>query len=137
MRKKKRAHSSEKGMQDIIKRLLNLPVKEKKHELAEIEIKFGKEARFRVESELKLIEAEDGYKQDAEYYYDQDENINTFPKDFQTFPVIKQRIFRKVNSKRKKEIKGRQKTLKKNQRIIQKVLLYRIENEKSPYLFLL
>ena len=116
---------------EIAKSLLGKEYKEAKHELAELEIKHGEKFREEVEFELRLLRREQTYKQEAEMFYSRHVHIGKFPEGYDNFVPLKKEIFRIENRKRLVKIRKAQIALKRNKKIIEALLLYRIHQHNQ------
>lgn len=114
-------------------KLLNVPDKEARNMLAEIEMKEGEDARREIEYELNVLLREDEYKRQADDFYEDVKNIGKYPEDYNDFPVVKKEIFRKYNDKKKQQIKRAKKSLVKNKKLVEKLLLHRIKHKPTRF----
>ena len=107
---------------EIAKKLFEMSVEDKKHELAEIEMEKGEDYRKDIEFEINLLKRESEYLKEAQMYYENLENVGLNPKDFDSFPEIKKEIFRKINISKKKQLKREDSKQRKSDRLIEKLL---------------
>jgi len=104
-----------------------------KHELAEYEMKHGEDYRKEVEFELNLLRREEQYKMEAQIFYDNVANIGKYPEDYKHFPKIKKDIFKQFNFKKQNFLERGRKKAKKNQKLIEELLLYRIKHMPTRF----
>ncbi|MEK6868846.1 MAG: hypothetical protein AABX63_02350, partial [Nanoarchaeota archaeon] len=131
---KKKNHVRKKiKVHELAKSLFEMPIEDRKHELAEIEMEKGEEFRKDIEFEINLLKRESEYSKEAQMYYDNLEHVGFYPKDFDSFPEIKKEIFCKVNLSKKNQVKGEQSKIRKNAKLIEKLLSYRIKHETGRY----
>ena len=104
-----------------------------KHELAEYEMKHGENFRKEVEFELNLLRREEQYKKEAQIFYDIVSNIGKYPEDYGHFPKIKKEIFKQYNLKKQRIMGRAREKAKKNQKLIEELLLYRIKHMPTRF----
>lgn len=104
-----------------------------KHELAEYEMKHGEDSRKEVEFELNLLRREEQYKKEAQIFYDIVSNIGKYPEDYGHFPRIKKEIFKQYNIKKQRALERGRKKAKKNEKLIEELLLYRIKHMPTRF----
>ncbi|GEM_PF-2739620 len=113
--------------------LFNKNVSDIKHELAEYEMKHGEDSRKEVEFELNLLRREEQYKKEAQIFYDIVSNIGKYPEGYRHFPRIKKEIFRQYNLKKQRVLERGRKRAKKNEKLIEELLLYRIKHMPTRF----
>jgi hypothetical protein len=115
---------------EIAQKIINLNSVDRRHQLANLEIRQGENRRKQVEFELNLLKREQNYAREAQMFYDNYKNIGSYPKDYKNFPDAEKEVYQRINEEKKQEIELNTIKDQHNTSIVEQLLLYRIAQSR-------